>query len=276
MLIDLHWFAPSTVEYETVVTPDQTIGVAMSGRFDLDIHLNGRWHSSMHHAGSIGMGHGGEVIRAKKTIAPNEMAACALVYLPGEQLLSASEHFRRTAQPLPETGFNAVVDRDPGISQMVINLTQAMRRGADDLYAETAAAWLAVHLVSRHGDGAGIDDVRSPGVIQDSRLARVIEMMMARFSEPLALDELAGEACISKFHFARLFRRQVGSTPLGFLTNIRMDTAKRLLLTTDLTIGEVATACGYATAVNFTAAFTARHGVSPSAFRSDARGDRRR
>jgi AraC family transcriptional regulator len=270
LLLDLHWLAESREDYPAIVTPDQLIGASVSGTYGLDVHMGGRWHSSIRQPGSVGMARGGEPVRERLTIAPRAVAGVAVLYLPHEELYAASEHTRRVGQISRAPGLNVIVERDAAISQMISNLTQAMRRGVDNLYAETASAWLTTHLMSCHGTNAGIDDTRSPGVITDARLARVIEMMTVRFSEPLGLDELASEACISKYHFARLFRRTVGVTPLGFLTNIRMETAKRLLRTTDLTVSEIAVACGYPAPVNFTAAFTARHGLSPSHFRSEA------
>src|SRR5690606_32758578 len=99
---------------------------------------------------------------------------------------------------------------------------------------------------------------RSPGIITDQRLARVVEFMTMHFAESLSLDRLAREAGISKFHFAHLFRSRTGMTPHGFLVQLRMDAARRMLTTTDLTVSEIAASCGYANAAHFGAAFQRR------------------
>lgn len=271
LLLDRHWFTSSKDDYSSIITPDQTIGLAVAGRYDLDIYRGGRWHRSIRQPGSIGMGRGGEPTRGRLTIAPNRMAESALLYLPHGQLQAAFEHLRRIGQSAQTPSFNVLVERDPAVAQMFANLMQAMRSGVDELYAGTAAAWLAVHLVTRYGINAGMDENRSAGTITDSRLARVIELMSVRFADELTLENLANEACISKYHFARLFRQKVGCTPFAFLTEIRMDTACRLLATSELPIAEIAVACGYPVPANFSAAFLARYELAPSAFRSKRR-----
>jgi AraC family transcriptional regulator len=91
--------------------------------------------------------------------------------------------------------------------------------------------------------------------------------MSVHFAEPLALEDLAAAAGISKFHFTRLFRSKVGRTPHAFPTDIRLDSARRMLVTTELSIGEVGLACGYRDASHFSTAFAARYGAAPTAFR---------
>lgn len=272
LLLDHHWFTSSRDDYSSIVTPDQTIGLAVAGRYDLDIYRGGRWHRSVRQPGSIGMGRGGEPTRGRLTIAPNRMAESALLYLPDGQLQAAFEHLRRIGHPAQAPSFNVLVERDPAVAQMFANLMQAMRNGVDELYAGTAAAWLAVHLVTRYGMNAGQDENRSAGTITDSRLARVIELMSVRFADELTLEDLASEACISKYHFARLFRQKMDCAPYAFLTEIRMDTARRLLATSDLPIAEIAISCGYPVPANFSAAFLARYGITPSAFRTEHQG----
>ena len=100
-----------------------------------------------------------------------------------------------------------------------------------------------------------------------ARLARVIEFMSAHFDKRLTLDQLASEACVSRFHFARLFRSKVGQSPFGFLSGIRLEAARRMLVTSDLSAAEIGAACGYRAPSHFSAAFSAKHGLSPTAFR---------
>lgn len=84
----------------------------------------------------------------------------------------------------------------------------------------------------------------------------------------VTLDQLATEAGISKFHFARLFREKIGQTPFKFLAETRLSAGRKLLVTTDRRVGEIALACGFGAASHFTAAFTARHGISPAQYRA--------
>jgi AraC family transcriptional regulator len=269
LLLDLHTGIESADAYSSIPTPDQKIGVAMSGRYVSEVYRDGRWRRSLYHPGAICVHRTSEAARYRFPAGDRADAtfSTALIYLPHARLAAASDHLRRIGQRVT-LALNATVDRDSAITQMVSALLSAMKNRADDLYADTAAAWMSVHLVTRYGALAGVEDSRSAGVIADARLSRVIEFMSAHFNQPLTLDQLAGEACVSRYHFSRLFRNRTGKPPLAFLVDIRMEAARRMLATSDLTVGEVGLACGYRTSSHFSAAFVARHGVTPTAFRA--------
>jgi AraC family transcriptional regulator len=266
-LIELHEGVSSSEPYTSIATPDQIIGVAMSGRYASEFLHAGRWHRGVYEPGSICLHRQGEVARYRFSKRDYGDAGTAMLYLPHAQLSAAADHLRRIGQGSCTALLNRAVDRDPAIFHMAAALLRAMESGADDLYAETAAAWLAVHVVSRHGGYLHLDDDRIAGPITDRRLARVIEYMSVHFAEPLTLESLAATAGISKFHFTRVFRSRVGRTPYSFLTDIRLEAARRMLVTTELPIGEVGVACGYHGASHFSAAFAAKYGVAPTAFR---------
>jgi AraC family transcriptional regulator len=178
---------------------------------------------------------------------------------------------RKPGRPTDVPAFGDFVDRDPAITQVALALVRAMSVGERDIYADTVAAWLAVHLLHMYGSNAGRADNRDAGVITDRRLSRVVEFMSAHFAEPLTLDRLAEEACISRYHFARLFKAKVGQSPHRYLASLRLDAARRMLETSDRSVGEVGAACGYPASSHFTAAFTARYGASPRDFRTSLR-----
>jgi AraC family transcriptional regulator len=96
---------------------------------------------------------------------------------------------------------------------------------------------------------------------------RVVAAMRARFDEPLSLDDLARIAVQSPFHFNRVFRRKTGVPPVRFLAALRMAEAKRLLLTTDLSVTDVCHAVGYRSLGTFSTHFTELVGVPPRVLR---------
>ena len=63
-----------------------------------------------------------------------------------------------------------------------------------------------------------------------------VSIIRTRYHEQLTLEGLASEVFFSPFHFARLFRRNVGMPPGQYLTTVRLFEAKRLLLTTSRTV----------------------------------------
>ena len=266
LLLDLHSGVASNDPYDSVATTDPRIGVTISGRFSAEMHAGGRWLHDIHGPGSINVHRTGEQTRYRFPKPRDPDFKLALVYYPLDQLRAAAEHLRRPGQSSGVPSFRSTVGRDPALTQMTIALVDAMQRGVEDFYAETVAAWLAVHMLTRHGDVAE-GSSRNAGEITDQRLARVIEFMSVRFAEPITLEQLADEACISKFHFNRLFTRKIGETPHRYLAALRLDAASRMLISTDLSIGEIRSACGFSTSSHFSSAFSSRFGMSATEYR---------
>lgn len=90
-------------------------------------------------------------------------------------------------------------------------------------------------------------------------------------AEPLALAEAAREACLSPFHFHRQFVRAFGQTPHAFTTERRFDEARRLLLLSDLSVGEVCLEVGYESLGTFSTRFRREFGLTPADFREGSR-----
>lgn len=270
LLVERHRVEPDGEPFETLPTPDQTIVVMLAGEQDLACLREGRWRHALYRPGTIGMTPGGESDRLRRL--PRKAGGTrasfekANLYLPQAILRQAAEHYRRAGQRCHRS-LAALAFQDPVVAQTAVALLRAMTAGQPDLYAATAAHWLAAHLVTTR-EGRLDSEVRTPGLIADRRLARVLEFMSARQGDALTLDELATEAGVSKFHFTRLFRAATGRSPVAFLFDLRMEAARDLLLGTGASVQEVAARCGFARAASFGTAFTRRFGLSPTAFRA--------
>lgn len=96
---------------------------------------------------------------------------------------------------------------------------------------------------------------------------RCLDLMQARLSEDVSLDELASEAQLSSFHFARMFKESVGVPPRVHLTRLRMERACELLKHTDLSITEIALEVGYSSNQVLARVFLKHHQTSPSEYR---------
>ncbi len=107
----------------------------------------------------------------------------------------------------------------------------------------------------------------------DKAVERAIKCIWERYSEPLSLTEIAGSALLSRFYFARVFRAVTGVTPGRFLAAVRIYQAKRMLLSTSMTITYISFAVGYNSIGSFTNYFTQSVGVSPSRFRHMSRNE---
>jgi len=87
------------------------------------------------------------------------------------------------------------------------------------------------------------------------------------FYRHITLDELSETARLSKFHFSRTFKEVMGLTVMEYLNNYRLSKAHNLLVNTSMTIEDIATETGFASAQNLRNAFCKTYGMSPSKFR---------
>jgi transcriptional regulator GlxA family with amidase domain len=94
--------------------------------------------------------------------------------------------------------------------------------------------------------------------------------MDSAYAQPIDLDALAARAHCSRFHFLRSFRAAYGETPGAYLTRRRIERAKDLLRSANLTVTEVCFLVGFASLGSFSARFTELVGMPPSAYREEA------
>lgn len=96
---------------------------------------------------------------------------------------------------------------------------------------------------------------------------RAIRCMEAHITENISLDTIAEEVGLSKYYFNRLFSRHIGMTPHRYFLNMRVQHAKKLLMTTHDSVEQVAEKCGFDSASNFIRLFKQRTGMTPTAYR---------
>lgn len=94
-----------------------------------------------------------------------------------------------------------------------------------------------------------------------------IARMWESYGEPLSLSDIAKSAILSRFHFCRVFREATGVSPGRYLSAVRIYQAKRLLVSTSLSVTEISLAIGYNSLGSFTNRFTESVGASPTRFR---------
>jgi AraC family transcriptional regulator len=103
------------------------------------------------------------------------------------------------------------------------------------------------------------------------RLNRVLIHIHQNLDEPLTIDRLAEVACLSPFHFHRIFNAHVGETVSGHVRRLRLERAAMRIAFTGDSITDTALAVGYETPAAFARAFRERFGMSPSEFRGQQR-----
>jgi AraC-like DNA-binding protein len=96
-------------------------------------------------------------------------------------------------------------------------------------------------------------------------------MLCEALDQKLTLRQVAREAALSPSQFIRAFDAVFGETPHQVRIAARLDLAKKLLITSSMPVTEICAAAGFSSLGTFSHVFTRRVGVSPSAFRREAR-----
>ena len=107
------------------------------------------------------------------------------------------------------------------------------------------------------------------------RLRRVTEYIQQNLDKDLTLAELAALVCMSRYHFARLFKGSTGVPPHRFVVRQRIARARGLLATPERSIATISRLVGFRTSSHFTTVFRHVLGITPGAYRTAARQEDR-
>jgi AraC-like DNA-binding protein len=101
------------------------------------------------------------------------------------------------------------------------------------------------------------------------KLRLAIKYMRDNLEEVVTLENLADAAHLSPFHFLRLFKETYETTPIRFLTHLRLKNACRILKKTKRPIGRVGNACGFENESSFIRLFKKEFGMTPQTYRKN-------
>jgi len=155
--------------------------------------------------------------------------------------------------------------RDPLIDQIARGLARAVSqpRPSDSAFAEHAAELLGIHLLREHSSLRPESGLKHAGLLP-RKLRIVQEFVAAHIGAPLPLTELARQAGLSTYHFARAFKQATGETPHRYVLRCRIEAAQRLLSEGRGSLSQVAQAVGFASQAHFTTQFRQATGITPA------------
>lgn len=170
---------------------------------------------------------------------------------------------------MPEFAINWSL-HDPALARLVADMGGQAAEGwpLGSLYADLTTAGLISHLLRRYA----VNPVVLPethGGLPVALLRRSMEYISEHLADDISLEQIAQQAGLSAFHFARGFRAATGATPYQYLLDRRIDHAKNLLLHRDWPVQEIAQHTGFSSPVNFVRSFRQRVGVTPGIWRKD-------
>jgi len=128
------------------------------------------------------------------------------------------------------------------------------------------AAMVSDMCLRRVGIGSDLPQRSSISAIVQKRnplLSAVVDLMSRHLEDPLSMSALSIKTGYSRRHLERLFTEAIGQTPARYYLSLRLDHARSLLTSTNLSLSEVTSACGFACKSHFAKAFTRRFGVPP-------------
>jgi AraC-like DNA-binding protein len=176
----------------------------------------------------------------------------------------------------PETPDGVLYTQVYGVLDKLFNEYKEKKRG----FRLAVKAGLYLLVLAYLRENSGEDRVQFPekpaSLMIDRRLERVFLLIYKKFNRlNLDLDSAAREAAMSRFHFARVFKRQTGRSFHAYLTMVRLSHAKELLLKSDLSMRAVASQSGFASLPTFHRIFKADTGCSPASFRKNETSNNR-
>ena len=108
-----------------------------------------------------------------------------------------------------------------------------------------------------------------PEMQEERTIAGITRYLQEHLAEEMSLSVLSEEFHLNPQYISQLFRNEIGVNFLSYLTGIRMEKAKKLLLSTSLSVAEVAERSGYGDYRVFTKVFKKSEGITPSQYRRD-------
>ncbi|MBD0261389.1 MAG: helix-turn-helix transcriptional regulator [Tolypothrix sp. Co-bin9] len=157
-----------------------------------------------------------------------------------------------------------LIAQDALIHQIGLGLkTQLKTNGLGSrLYAESAATFLAVHLLQNYSTRKySIQEYE--GGLPQQQLKKAIDYIQDNLAQEISLDAIALYLGISRYYFCRLFKRSTGLSPHQYLIQQRVERAKQLLLQGKMSIADIAQVCGFTHQSHLNRHFKRLTGVTP-------------
>ncbi|TDY22775.1 AraC family transcriptional regulator [Paraburkholderia sp. BL6665CI2N2] len=247
---------------------DLTLMTLASGAEHLERNLDGRWESADLYMGDVWFVPPAPISWRWRSISDAPLSTVHL-HLERSLIDSVAEQMELGGSRELSLG-DAMQFRDPLIAAMLSALHRAAADPSDSrLYVDALVHALAAHLLQHYARGrpAGAATPARPERLVPRRVRRVTDYIRANLDGDLAIIELAAQAGLSSFHFARVFRRETGETPHQYVSRLRLEEAARLLRATGQTVLQIAIAVGFENASHFSVQFKRGYGVTPLAYR---------
>lgn len=165
--------------------------------------------------------------------------------------------------------YNKLYRRDNVFNRLA---TELKNNQGGKLYEEEKLYDLLIHLL-RQNHEVDVIAHRIP-VLKNSTKQEILKRLLiatdyihSYYHQDITLEELAGVACLSKFHFLRLFKIAFQKTPHQFISEVKVQQAKTFLKRTGMEVSAIAKALGFDNTSSFSRMFYHQTGLYPSQYR---------
>ena len=134
------------------------------------------------------------------------------------------------------------------------------------LYTESLANLFGIHLL-RHYCTTPATLRTYKGGLSDFQLKSAIDYIRSNLDAQLSLENIAAELNLSHYYFCALFKQSMGVSPWQYVIKQRVERAKELLKNRELSISEVALACGFSNQSHLNKHFRSATGIAPGSYR---------
>ncbi|MDA8515450.1 helix-turn-helix domain-containing protein [Citrobacter sp. Igbk 16] len=158
---------------------------------------------------------------------------------------------------------------DPGITAVYRQflLGNDWQQPANHLTLSAASSLLLTHLIQHYSNVQWRPPVVTGG-LAPATLRNVLAYIDAHLAYPMTLSDLAGEAALSDFHFARMFRQSMNMALHQYVMQRRMALAQQLVRYSSRSLSDIAMACGFSSASHFSNRFKQVTGKTPTQLRA--------
>jgi AraC family transcriptional regulator len=188
------------------------------------------------------------------------------IYLD-DQIIRTFAEWHPGKRPIPPPTFDGKPRVEVAPHIQLVSIAHIFRRAClrastlSDIEADTLA-----HLLVAAGAAGGVSGARR-SALDRAKLNRIFEFVEARLQDQILLSDLADIAAISPFHFSRLFKAATGLAPYQYVLMRRLERAKHMLLSTDLSVREIGWELGIDNVSHFRRKFVEQFGIGPSQLR---------
>lgn len=163
---------------------------------------------------------------------------------------------------------SVLLDRDPQLETIARSFLYEMTTDGlgGRLYTESLANLLGIHLL-RHYCTTPATLRTYKGGLSDFQLKCAIDYIRSHLDAQLSLENIAAELNLSHFYFCALFKQSMGISPWQYVIGQRVERAKELLKNRELSISEVALACGFSNQSHLNKHFRSATGIAPGIYR---------